>query len=85
MYEIFLFTNRSGQTLHDFNFTVDFSQGDTIFLKDFIVEYREDDFNTLPDKSVIAILLPIDNDQADILKNGDGERSMAMSDLQPAE
>jgi len=85
LYDIFLFVNRSGQTLTDFDFTVSLSHGDQPIFDQYPVKYREKEFNTLPDKSVIAVLLPVDEDKATIVKNGDENMSttMSISDIQP--
>lgn len=81
---VFLLTNKTGQTLNDFSFAIDWNYDGEIIYDSFLVNYYAESMNILPDHSTILLLLPIENEKQDLVREMESLDNfhLAISDVQ---
>lgn len=70
-YGVFLLTNKSGKVINDMSFRFSWAYDEENIIEDLLVNYYAEEMNTLPDNSTILLLLPVESEKQELVKNID--------------
>lgn len=82
-YGVFLLTNKTGMTLNEMTFGIDWMYEGEVILDEYPVHYSADEMTSLPNDATLVWLVPVEEDAAHIVENmGEGDMHLSVNEIE---